>query len=131
MDNEVGNSIHIMINLIVIAAVIGMITFFTNLGQAFSREQLDKTANLTKAVYSSDLILAAAHGPVPAASVYVLLQRNEQVIEFQPSYIYSKWITKPEDLMPLFDRKIRMKVHDDDEDGIYYVELREENDTRA
>jgi len=129
MDNEVSNSIHIMINLIVIAAVIGMVTFFTNLGQAFSREQLDKTANLQKAVYSSDLIQAADHGPMPAASVYVLLQRNEQVVKLQSSYIYSKRIVKLEDLMPLFDRKIRMKVRDDN--GIYHVELREENDTRA
>lgn len=124
MDNELSNAIHITVNLMVISVVILMIVLFTALGQGFGRDSLDKVAAVQADTYASDLIQSAAHGPMPAASVYVLLKRNEHVINSISGAAYTRNITKSDDLIPIFHKKISIKVTDTS--GSYTVEIGEE-----
>ncbi|GKU77573.1 hypothetical protein [Paenibacillus sp. L3-i20] len=128
MDNELSNGIHIAVNLMVISVVIGIILLFTALGQNFSRGSVDSVAAIQAGAYSSDLIESAAHGPMPAAAVFVLLERNASVIDRISGSAYSQWwIQKPDDLLPLLDKKVTMTVTEkEDNKGIYDVVIGEE-----
>lgn len=110
MDNELGNSVHIAINLIVISVVIGMIMLFTGLGQSFGRQAVDHVAAVQADTYASDLVQSANHGAMPAASVYVLLQRNEAIIGSISGMAYSHFIDEADDLLPLLDKKVKLSV---------------------
>jgi len=124
MDNEMSNAIHITINLMVISVVIFIIIMFTGMGQGFGRDSLDKVASVQADTYSADLIRTADHGAIPAASVYALLQRNEQVIRSISGWAYSRSYTKADDLIPIFHKKIKIKVVETN--GEFTVEIGDE-----
>lgn len=124
MDNELSNSVHIAINLMVISVVLGILMMFTNLGQSFKRDALDNVAAMQADTYASDLIESANHGAMPAASVFVLLQRNEHLIRSVTGTAYAQVITQADDLLPLLDKKVRITVSE--VNGLYDVTVWED-----
>ncbi|MFD0588514.1 hypothetical protein ACFQZE_10915 [Paenibacillus sp. GCM10027627] len=126
MDNELSNGIHIAINLMVISVVIGIILLFTSLGQSFGRGAIDGVADIQTASFATDLQEIEAYGPIPAASAYVLLQRNEAVVEKIIGHPYHLSFVKnnPSPLLHLMDKKVKFKVTESN--GLYTVEIREE-----
>ncbi|WP_138755932.1 hypothetical protein [Paenibacillus sinopodophylli] len=110
MDNEISNSVHITISIIVISIVIGMVLLFTQLGQGFGRRSVDSVAAIQAETYASDLVQSAAYGSMPAASVYVMLQRNEHVIHSISGTAYAHTIAKADDLLSIFHKKIKLSI---------------------
>lgn len=124
MDNEMSNSMHIAISIIVVSVIIGMILPFVALGKSLSRESQDNVADSQVYTSRSDIDWTAQHGAITAASLYVLLQRNETVIESLSGYAYNQYIFKPEDLIPIFHTKVKLKV--DKNQGAYAIQVYEE-----
>ncbi|RED52805.1 hypothetical protein [Cohnella lupini] len=110
MDNEVSNSIHIVVQVIVISVIIGILALFTTMSQSFGRGAAATIADTQAETYATELKNTADYGAVPSASVFVMLQKNANAIQSISGHAYGVTITKADDLTRLFDRKIRLTV---------------------
>ncbi|OBY77775.1 hypothetical protein BBG47_20000 [Paenibacillus sp. KS1] len=110
MDNEVSNSIHVMITLIVVAVIVGMISLFWAMSQGFSREAVTSVAEIQAETFATELINTAQHGPIPAASAFVMLEKNANAVKSLSGNAYGINVTKIEDLASMFSKKIRLTV---------------------
>lgn len=111
MDNEVSNGIQITVTLMVLSVIVGIIVLFTTMGQAFSRQATDTVVDAIGETYASQLITTQDYGAVPAASVFVLLQKNQNSIESIHGHAYGVTITQISDLYQLFDKKIQIRIN--------------------
>ncbi|QGQ98789.1 hypothetical protein EHS13_29895 [Paenibacillus psychroresistens] len=124
MDNEVSNSVHITISLIVMSVIIGMLALFTVMSQSFGRQATASIVDTQAETYATELINTANYGAVPAASVYVMLQKNASAIHSFSGSINTIPITKVDDLTRFFHIKVRLtltKISD-----MYDVVIKEE-----
>ncbi|TQR44210.1 hypothetical protein [Paenibacillus popilliae] len=112
MDNEVSNSIHVMITLIVVAVIVGIISLFWAMSQGFSREAVTRVEEMQAETFATELINTAQHGPIPAASAFVMLKKNANAVESLSGNAYGINVTKIEDLTSMFSKKIRLDVPD-------------------
>lgn len=119
MDNEVSNSVHITVQLIVMGVIIGMLTLFTVMSQNFGRQAVSTIADTQAESYATELINTADYGAVPAASVFVMLEKNASAIHSLSGAFNSKDIsgniipvniTKTTDLIKIFHTKVRVKL---------------------
>jgi hypothetical protein len=133
MDNEVSNSIHITVQLIVMGVIIGMLTLFTAMSQNFGRQAVATIADTQAETYATELINTADYGAVPAASVFVMLQKNANAIHTLSGTVHTLDtagaalivpITSATDLIKIFHTKVRLtytKIND-----MYDVVIKEE-----
>lgn len=122
MDNELSNAMTITIDLIVISAVIGIIMLFIGIGQQFQRSTLASVTDVVASGYASEIgALKDNEGPLPVATVYLIIERNLDLVESVTGTIQRKMgdgtvqtttITNKEDLKEFFDMKGKVTVTD-------------------
>ena len=128
MDNEISHSVHITISLMVISVVVVIINLFINQGQYFAREQVISITNTLNETYATEIFSAEYHGAVPATSLYMMLTKNSEAIRSLSGTVYSIPITKTEDLMQLFDKKVKIEIlNPKDPAQLYDIRIKEEN----
>lgn len=118
MDNEVSNAVHITVHLIVISVIIGMLTLFTTMSQSFGRDAVTSVADIQAETYATELVNTAAYGAVPAASVFVMLQKNANAIRSISGSVTKTSLTTPviipitsvNDLTKVFELKVRLTL---------------------
>ncbi len=118
MDNEVSNAVHITVHLIVISVIIGMLTLFTTMSQSFGRDAVTSVADIQAETYATELVNTAAYGAVPAASVFVMLQKNANAIRSITGSVTKTSLTTPviipitsvNDLTKVFELKVRLTL---------------------
>lgn len=110
MDNEVSNGMHITVQLIILSVIVGMLALFTTMGQAFGRQASTTVADTLAETYATELVTMADYGAVPAASVYVMLQKNANTIRFITGAVYTVTINEPEDFTKLMSKKVRLTL---------------------
>ncbi|MEQ7052188.1 hypothetical protein ABN764_16155 [Paenibacillaceae sp. P-4] len=131
MDNEVSNSIHVMITLIVVAVIIGIISLFWAMSQGFSREAVTSVEEAQAETFATELINTAHYGPVPAASAFMMLKKNANAVKSLSGNAYGINVTQIEDLTSMLSKKIRLKVIDADKKlDAYEVIVMEEFDKK-
>lgn len=82
MDNELSNATHLTIALIIVSIIVGIIALLTILGQIYQRSVVSSVTDVIGAAYGSELTsLSDTIEPVPVASVYMLIDRNMDIIE--------------------------------------------------
>jgi hypothetical protein len=112
MDNEVSTSLSVTIQIMIVAVVVGMLSIFTALGQGFGRDAATSVAETQALSYASELRALADHGPVPVASLLVVLQKNEDAVRNIGGFAYGVAIAKAEDLtaFALLSKKVRIAL---------------------
>lgn len=112
MDNEVSHSIHIAVQLVVVAFIAGVLVFFTAMGVNFGRHSVTEIAEIHAQTYAAELRQTADHGAVPVASVIAMLQKNANAISSISGNIYGVSVSEPEHLAQpaLLAKKIRLSV---------------------
>lgn len=112
MDNEVSTSISITISIIVVALVIGMLSLFTAMSQTFKRDAINSVADMQAETYATELLSTRDYGAIPAASAYIMLQKNASAIRLLTGNVYTYPVNKPEDLLQkqLMHKKVKVQV---------------------
>ncbi|MCD1257376.1 hypothetical protein B5M42_000815 [Paenibacillus athensensis] len=119
MDNEVRSSVHLAIQLMVVAFTLGVLIFFAIPAQNFKRAQVDSIADTQAETYATELVEAAAYGPIPASSAFIILERNVDAIHSISGSVSTKDvygqdivvpITGSADLTKLFHTKVRLGI---------------------
>ena len=110
MDNEVSSSIHVMITIIVVAVIVGIISLFWAMSQGFSREAVTSVEAVQAETFATELINTAEYGPVPAASVFMMLKKNANAVKSLSGHVYGINVTQIEDLTSMLTKKIRLEV---------------------
>ncbi|MDQ0885051.1 TRAP-type C4-dicarboxylate transport system permease small subunit [Paenibacillus sp. V4I9] len=118
MDNEVSNAVHITVHLIVISVIIGMLSLFTTMSQSFGRNAVTTVADIQAETYATELVNTAAYGAAPAASVFVMLQKNANAIRSITGSVTKTPLTNPviipitsvNDLAQVFELKVRLTL---------------------
>lgn len=126
MDNEVSYSIHTAIGLMVVSLIIGVIVLFSTMGQSFGNKSVSQVADIIAETYATELINASGHGALPAASVFLLIEKNNQAIRSITGTAYGVTINGIDDLTELFDKKVRIKVTDANYMELYDIVIEEE-----
>ncbi|THF74762.1 hypothetical protein [Cohnella fermenti] len=130
MDNEVSNSVHIAISLVVVAVIVGMLALFTAMSQGFGREAVASIADTQAETYATELRNTADYGAVPAAAAFIVLEKNRDAIHSLSGTVYGVMITKPEDLQKraLLSKKVRLTATEIEELQTYDVVVEEEDE---
>jgi hypothetical protein len=120
MDNELSTGVMMAIELIVLSAVIGFVMLFAGIGQQFQRTTLELINNDVASAYGSDLeSMSENEGILPAATVYLILERNADIIQsvtgnidrrFADNTVKKCIISSKENLLEFFDTKIKTSV---------------------
>lgn len=111
MDNELSNSMHLTIELIVLSAVIGIIMLFAGIGQQFQRSTVTSVTEVVASAYGSEVAaLREYEDVVPVATVYLVLDKNADVVQSVTGSIGGVPITSKKSLEGFFDRKVRVTV---------------------
>jgi|GEM_PF-3175692 len=119
MDNEVRSSVHIAIQLMVVAFTLGVLIFFAVPAQNYKRNQVDAVADTQAETFATELVDAAAYGPIPASSAFVILERNVSAIHSLSGTVSTKDIhgqnivvpiTSTASLTQLFHTKVRLQL---------------------
>jgi hypothetical protein len=112
MDNEISSSIQMVIAMMIMAVVIGMISLFNQMGVTFKREAVAKIADTQAETYATELLNTAGYGPLPATSAYTMLLKNADAVKSLSGKAYEKYINETEDLVPLFGKKVILRIVD-------------------
>jgi len=117
MDNELSTSVMIAVELIVLSAVVGIIMLFAGIGQQFQRTTLESINNVVAASYGSEIeVMCENNGLLPTATVYLMLEKNTDVIESISGSIIRTFgdgtyieysIDDKDDLLDFFDTKVK------------------------
>jgi len=112
VDNEVSTSLSLTIQIMIVAVVVGMLSLFATLGQSFGRQAVATVAETQASTYASELRAMADYGPVPTASLLVVLQKNDTAVRQVSGFAYGVAITKAEDLtsFALLSKKVRVSL---------------------
>lgn len=112
MDNEVSHSIHIVVQLIVVALVTSVLVFFTAISINFGRHSVTEITDIHAQTYAAELRQTADYGALPVASVIAMLQKNANAVRTITGNVYGVTITEPEHLADpsLLARKVRLSV---------------------
>ena len=112
MDNEVSHSIHIAVQLVVVAFIAGALVFFTAMSVNFGRHSVTEITDIHARTYAAELRQTADYGAVPVASVIAMLQKNVNAIRSISGTVYGVSVTEPEHLghPALLAKKIRLSV---------------------
>ncbi len=133
MDNELSVGAMIAIELIVLSAVIGLIMLFAGMGQQFQRTILESVTDVVASSYGSDIeAICENEGTLPASTVYVVLERNSDIIQSITGYIDKKLgdgtvirytISDKEDLTKFFDTRVRTSLRRTEDDR-YIIDIK-------
>ena len=119
MDNELSTGAMIAIELVVLSAVIGIVMIFAGIGQGFQRTAMESINNIIASTYGAELEGLSDTSDLPTASVYVILEKNIDIIDSVSGTIIKTYadgstnyyrISKIEDLLNYFDTRIETTV---------------------
>lgn len=111
MDNEVNQGITIAITLGIVSFVIGIIVFVSAMGQNFSRETINYVTDVNSANYASDVrSLENYNEAIPAASMYVALDKNRAAVKQVTGVAYGVTINSADDLKKLFSKQVKATI---------------------
>lgn len=126
MDNEVSYSIHIAIGLMVVSIIISIIVLFASIGQVFGSRQVTNVADIQAETYATELVTSGDYGALPAASVFLLLEKNNAAIRSISGTPYGVIVNGVDDLTQLFDKKVRIKLTEANYMDLYDIVIEEE-----
>ena len=111
MDNELSTSMMLTVELIVISAIIGIIMLFAGIGQQIQRSVLTDVTDVVSSAYGADITALQDHmEPVPVATVYLVIERNQDLIHSITGSIQGMPVTGKESLKGHFSRKVNVIV---------------------
>ena len=95
-----------------------MLTLFTTMSQSFGRDAVTSVADIQAETYATELVNTAAYGAVPAASIFVMLQKNANAIRSISGSVTKTSLTTPviipitgvNDLTKVFELKVRLTL---------------------
>jgi hypothetical protein len=84
---------------------------FTQIGQSFSRDVTSKVADMQIKSYADEIVsMGEYQEPIPVATLYGILTRNEEAVDAVVGYVYGVNVTKADDLTSLFSKKVRVGI---------------------
>lgn len=111
MDNELSNSMVIAVELIVLSAVIGIIMLFAGIGQQFQRSTVASVSDVVSSAYDSEITALGEYmEPVPVATVYLVIERNPDLVRSVTGTIHGNSVASKGDLMGYFGNKVTVTV---------------------
>jgi len=111
MDNEVSHGIHLTVNMVIIAAIVAVLALFIAIGQNFGRNAQTIIADNQASAYAAELrAMKNYESPIPAASAYILLTKNEGAVRSISGTAFGVPIMRIEDLTRIMDSKVRLRV---------------------
>lgn len=126
MDNEVSVSLNMAVVMVIIASVLTIVFVVFLMGKDFSRQKTAQAEQVQTDLYSGEIIATEEYGePIPATSLFVILEKNYKAIKTVTGNVYGVDIHKAEDLKVIFDRKIRVQVAENS-DGSFSMLVGEE-----
>ena len=112
MDNELSNSMVLAVELIVLSAVIGIVLLFAGIGQQFERSTVESISDVVASEYGSEIeALEENIDPVPVATVYLVLERNTDLVKEVKGKIQGNSIADKESLDRFFSQKVTVLVN--------------------
>lgn len=123
MDNELTDGMDLAVSLIVISAVIGLILLFAGIGQQYERSTVASVSDVIASSYASEIeALRENADTVPAATVYLVIVKNEGLVKSVTGRIQGENIDDVEDLKLYFSRKVTVTI-DDTPQGEFIFEV--------
>lgn len=111
MDSEMSTGLRIAVTMLVVGAVLSIVVVTIAFGQGFYREMLSSIGSGVAYTYSSELEeLSDYNQPLPAASIYVALEKNRDAIRSISGSAYSVTVHSIEDVQYLFKYQIQCTI---------------------
>ena len=100
------------VELIVLSAVIGIVLLFAGIGQQFERSTVESISDVVASEYGSEIeALEENIDPVPVATVYLVLERNTDLVKEVKGKIQGNSIADKESLDRFFSQKVTVLVN--------------------
>lgn len=123
MENELSISVIIAVELLVIAVIIGSIMLFSSLGRDMGRASMQRVDDIHASTYGAELeALGEYDRPIPIASVFVLLEKNQGNIEKISGHVDGTVIDSINDLTDLYHKKVKCIVTEKNDKYIIRIE---------
>lgn len=111
MENEMSTGAHIAVTMIIVGAVLSIVVVTISFGQGFYREMLSSISTGVGYTYSAELEeLSDYIQALPAASVYVALEKNRAAIKSISGSAYGKTVSSVDDVQYLFKYQIKCTI---------------------
>lgn len=122
MDNEMSTGMRMAVTLLVVGAVLSIVVVTISFGQSFYRSMLGSVSDGVGYTYAAELeALGDYNDALPAASVYIALEKNRAAIRSISGSAYSVVVNSIEDVQLLFKHQIKCKITPNGE--MYDVEI--------
>lgn len=110
MDNEIGSSVNLAIELIIISIIMSIVMAMTSMGVLMQRNILTNVENAYISTAVSSVREMEEYGTVPVATLYYELLKAESELRSLSGDVYGIHVTTVEDLKYLFHKKVKVSV---------------------
>jgi hypothetical protein len=111
MDSEMSTGARIAVTMLIVGAVLTIVAITVSFGQDFYRGMLGSISNGVSYTYAAELeALSDYNEALPAASVFVALEKNRGAIRSISGTAYSVTVNSIDDVQSLFKHQIKCTI---------------------